>query len=67
MCTEIATYSICVHVAAACNVQSDKNMMETMRELYNFFDNSPKRQAELETHIMRGAITTGARNLMDTS
>ena len=53
-----AAHTLNLCVVAACSIQSVKNMMSTMVEIWLFFSNSPKRQLELETNVQSLEDTT---------
>ena len=46
-----ASHKLNLCVASSCSVQMVKNMMDTVRIISDFFNNSPKRQAALEKNI----------------
>lgn len=50
-------HSLNLAICHACEIKAIQNMMDTCRELYSFFDNSPKRQALLD--IVIGALVQG--------
>ena len=49
--THCASHNLNLCVASSCKVQSVKNMMENVRVISDFFNNSPKRQQLLEAMI----------------
>ena len=44
-------HSLNLVICHACQIKSIQNMMDCCRELYSFFDNSPKRQCFMEIVI----------------
>ena len=55
-------------ICHSCKIKSITNMMDTLRELYSFFDNSPKRQNFLNTVVraMSSSKKTKIKNLCKT-
>ena len=56
-------HSLNLVICHACKIQSIQNMMDSCRELYSFFDNSPKRQSFLNIVIEALSPETKKRKL----
>ena len=62
--THCASHKLNLCVAASCSLQSVKNMMDHVRIISDFFNNSPKRQQLLESMIKEHSPQQGHQKLM---
>ena len=63
--THCASHRLNLCVAASCQLQSVKNMMNSVRVISDFFNNSPKKQLLLENMIKEHLPEASHNNLID--